>query len=59
MGAFTSEERLALLLNVLGDDMAKVAFQAMNPVRATYIQKASARFPIGSSFSGRSRIRYR
>ncbi len=39
MGAFTSEERLALLLNVLGDDVAKVAFQTMNPVRATYIQK--------------------
>jgi flagellar motor switch protein FliG len=39
MGAFTSEERLALLLSVLGDDIANVAFASMNPVRATYVKK--------------------
>ena len=39
MSAFTTEERLALLLNVLGDDAAAVAFQAMNPTRAKYIRQ--------------------
>jgi flagellar motor switch protein FliG len=39
MSAFTTEERLALLLNVLGDDAASVAFQAMNPTRAKYIRQ--------------------
>ncbi len=39
MSAFTTEERLALLLNVLGDDAATVAFQAMNPTRAKYIRQ--------------------
>jgi len=36
---FTSEERLALLFTVLGDDVATAAFSAMNPTRATYVRQ--------------------
>lgn len=39
MVTFTSEERLALLFTVLGDDLATAAFNAMNPTRATYIRQ--------------------
>ncbi len=38
MGAFTTDERMALLLNVLGDEATEVAFDSMNPDRATSIK---------------------
>lgn len=36
---FTSDERLALLLTVLGDDVAKVAFQSMSETKAASLKK--------------------
>ncbi len=39
MIAFTTNERLALLLSVLGEEAATTAFQAMHPTRATYLRK--------------------
>ena len=39
MPLITTEERIALLLNVLGDDVAQVAFQSMNPTRANFIRQ--------------------
>jgi len=39
MLTLTSEERLALLLSVLGDDASKAAFQSMHPTRATYVKR--------------------
>lgn len=38
MSIITTEERIALLLNVLGDDVAEVAFQSMNPTRANFVR---------------------
>ena len=39
MIAFTTNERLALLLSVLGEEAATTAFEAMHPTRATYLRK--------------------
>lgn len=39
MLTLTIEERLALLLNVLGEEASKAAFSSMHPTRATYVQR--------------------
>lgn len=39
MTILTIEERLALLLSVLGQDAEAAAFQAINPTRAKYVEK--------------------
>ena len=39
MIAFTTNERLALLLSVLGEEAAATAFGSMHPTRATYLRK--------------------
>ena len=46
MSAFTTEERLALLFNVLGDEVASPALQAMNPTRANYVRQLLNDFKI-------------
>lgn len=39
MLTISTEERLALLLNVLGEDAAGVALKSMNPTRANFVSK--------------------
>ena len=39
MSAFTADERIALLLSILGEDIAKPALDAMTPTRGKYIQR--------------------
>ena len=39
MLTFSTEERLALLLNVLGEEATKAAFGSMNPTRANYVKQ--------------------
>lgn len=39
MLSLTSEERMALLLSVLGEEASGAAFKSMNPTRANYIKK--------------------
>jgi flagellar motor switch protein FliG len=39
MAILTTEERLALLLSVLGDDAERAAMKAINPTRAVYVNK--------------------
>jgi len=39
MLTLTPEERLALLLSVLGDDASSAAFKSMNPTRAKYVKQ--------------------
>lgn len=39
MLTLTSEERMALLLSVLGDEAADAAFKSMHPTRASYVKK--------------------
>jgi len=40
----TSEERLALLLSVLGDEASSAAFKSMNPTRAKYVKQLLGEF---------------
>ena len=39
MLSLTSEERLALLLSVLGEEASSAAFKSMNPTRANYVKQ--------------------
>ena len=39
MSAFTADERIALLLSILGSDIAQPALDAMTPVRGKHIQR--------------------
>jgi flagellar motor switch protein FliG len=39
MLTLTTDERLALLLSVLGEDASTAAFKSMNPTKATYVQR--------------------
>jgi flagellar motor switch protein FliG len=39
MLSFTSDERLAILLSVMGDEVAESAFSSMNPTRAIFVKK--------------------
>jgi flagellar motor switch protein FliG len=46
MLTLTTEERLALLLSVLGDDASKAAFKSMHPTRATYVKRLLDEFKL-------------
>ncbi len=39
MSAFTAEERIALLLAILGEEVAHSAIAGMNPTRANFVQR--------------------
>ncbi len=39
MSAFTTEERIALLLSILGKEVADATMRELNPTRANYIQR--------------------
>lgn len=44
MLTFSTEERLALLLNVLGDEATAAAMTSMNPTRANYVKQLLAEY---------------
>ncbi|MFK7765616.1 MAG: FliG C-terminal domain-containing protein [Mariniblastus sp.] len=44
MLTYTTEERLAMLLSVLGTEASQAAFKSMNPTRANYVKKLIAEF---------------
>ncbi len=44
MLTFSTEERLALLLNVLGDEATAAAMMSMNPTRANYVKQLLAEY---------------
>jgi len=46
MLTLSTDERLALLLSVLGEEASAAAFKAMNPTKATYVQKLLQEFKV-------------
>jgi flagellar motor switch protein FliG len=46
MATYTTEERLALLLSVLGKDASKAAFKSMHPTRAKYVEQLLAEYQV-------------
>ena len=46
MLTLSTDERLALLLSVLGEEASTAAFKAMNPTKATYVQRLLQEFKL-------------
>jgi flagellar motor switch protein FliG len=46
MLTLTTEERLALLLSVLGEEASSAAFKSMHPTKATYVQRLLEEFKL-------------